>query len=146
MCRNRIPLACCFLLMAACTTVPTGPAVLALPGTDKSLEQFRADDVVCQQDALTGVGGRTAQEVADNSMARSAALGTVVGGAAGAALGGRGGAGFGAGAGLLMGGAAGTNAASMSAGERQRRYDVIYIQCMYGHGHRVPVVGAMPPP
>ena len=34
-----------------------------------------------------------------------------------------------------------SNAAGGSWSEQQRRYDFAYIQCMYVHGHRVPVPG-----
>ena len=34
------------LALGACTTLPTGPSILALPGTGKSFDQFRADDAV----------------------------------------------------------------------------------------------------
>jgi len=37
----------------ACTTVPKGPSKLALPGTGKNVDQFRADDADCRQYALS---------------------------------------------------------------------------------------------
>jgi hypothetical protein len=37
------------LLLIGCATVPSGPSVMVLPGTGKSLEQFQADDLVCRQ-------------------------------------------------------------------------------------------------
>ena len=36
------------LLLGACATAPTGPTVMVLPGRDKSLDQFRADDADCR--------------------------------------------------------------------------------------------------
>lgn len=40
------------LLLSACeSTPPTEPAVLALPGAGKSLEQFNADDLECRRHA-----------------------------------------------------------------------------------------------
>jgi hypothetical protein len=45
------------LLVSACaTTVPTEPAVIALPGSGKSFEQFNADDVNCRQHAGARAG------------------------------------------------------------------------------------------
>lgn len=59
-------------LLAGCATAPTGPHVLVLPGTDKSFDQFRADEQECRQYAhsqigtgtggLAGTGGRGAQQ------------------------------------------------------------------------------------
>lgn len=37
------------LFLGACTTVPLGPSVMALPGTGKTFEQFQVDDAVCRQ-------------------------------------------------------------------------------------------------
>lgn len=34
--------------LAGCATVPAGPSVLVLPGTGKSIEQFRTDDAACR--------------------------------------------------------------------------------------------------
>jgi len=43
-----LPLAA-LLGLSACTVMPTGPSVMALPGTGKSFDQFRADDYDCRQ-------------------------------------------------------------------------------------------------
>ena len=129
------------LLLGACVSVPSGPSVMVLPGTGKSFDQFRADDMDCRQFAYSQVGGTDANQVASDSVAKSAALGTVVGAAAGAALGGRSGAATGAGGGLLLGTAAGAGAAETSAYGLQRRYDYGFVQCMYAKGHKVPVSG-----
>jgi outer membrane lipoprotein SlyB len=131
------------LLLAACATVPEGPSVMALPGSGKGMDQFRADDAYCRDFALQMSGGKTANQNAADSGVRSAALGTVLGAAAGAAIGGERGAGVGAGTGLLMGGLAGTEAGERSSYGTQRRYDNAYIQCMYEKGDRVPVSGRM---
>lgn len=129
------------LTVAGCTTMPTGPSVMVLPGSGKSFDQFRADDWECRNYALGSVGGRTAGQVAQESGVKSAVVGTAIGAAAGAALGGHEGAGVGAGTGLLIGGLAGTEAAQASGYGLQRRYDVAYVQCMYSKGHQVPVSG-----
>jgi LDH2 family malate/lactate/ureidoglycolate dehydrogenase len=131
------------LMLGACTTIPTGPSVMAMPGTGKSFDQFRADDADCRQFAYSQVGGATANDAAVDSGVKSAAVGTVVGALAGAAIGGHRGAGVGAGVGLLAGSAAGANASQASAYGSQHRYDNAYVQCMYAKGDRVPVSGRM---
>lgn len=133
------------LILGACTTMPTGPSVMVMPGTDKNFDQFRADDAVCRQYALEQVGGATPNQVAVDSGVLSAAVGTAVGAVAGAAAGGHEGAGVGAGMGLLVGTLAGTGAGESSAYGTQRRYDNAFIQCMYAKGHRVPVSGQLMP-
>lgn len=129
------------VLLAACTTMPDGPGVMVLPGSSKSFEQFRSDDMECRNHALKSVGGTTAGQAATQSGVRSAVVGTVIGAAAGAAIGGQDGAAVGAGSGLLIGGLAGTETARVSGYTLQRRYDVAYVQCMYAKGHQVPVSG-----
>ena len=131
------------LLAAACTTMPTGPTVMVLPGTGKSFDQFRADDMVCRNYAFESVGGVTASQAATQSGVSSAVVGTVIGAAAGAAMGGHEGAGVGAGTGLLVGGLAGTGTAQASGYDLQYRYDHGYIQCMYAKGHQVPISGSI---
>lgn len=131
------------LMVGACTTVPSGPGVLVLPGTGKNFDQFRADDFDCRQFASAQVGGTTSSQAASDSGVKSAAVGTVVGAAAGAAIDGGRGAAVGAGAGLAVGALAGTGAAESSAYNSQRRYDYGYIQCMYAKGHKVPVSGRL---
>ena len=133
------------LLLGACTTIPTGPSVMVMPGSGKNFDQFRNDDAVCRQFALGQIGGASANDAAVASGMKSAAAGAAVGALAGAAMGGRDGAGVGAGVGLLAGSAAGSNAAQASGYGAQRRYDNAYIQCMYAKGERVPVSGRMAP-
>lgn len=127
------------VLLAACTTIPEGPGVTALPGRGKATQQFHADDVYCRQMALQQSGGRSANDAAVDSGVRSAALGTLLGAAAGTLIGGQHGTEAGAGAGLVFGALAGTGAADHAAYTTQQRYDVVYAQCMYDSGHRVPV-------
>jgi hypothetical protein len=132
--------------LSGCVSVPTGPSVLVLPGTGKSFDHFQADDVGCRQLALQQTGGQTPQQAANNSAVASAAVGTVAGAAIGAAVGGGSGAAVGAGTGLLVGGAVGADAAGASAYATQQRYDLAYMQCMYGKGNKVPVVAGFTPP
>ncbi len=128
-------------LLGACATVPSGPSVMALPGTGRTFDQFRADDAACRQYAWQQIGGEAAGQTAANSAVSSAAVGTAIGAVAGAAIGGRDGAAFGAGTGLLFGSAAGAGSSQAYSYDAQRRYDHAYIQCMYASGHRVPVSG-----
>jgi hypothetical protein len=81
------------LLLSACSTMPSGPSVLALPGTGKDFNQFHKDDLMCRQLAYTQIA--TAQEE------------------------------------------------PASKEEGQQYYDIVYIQCMYGKGDRVPVPGEL---
>jgi len=137
--------------LSACATVPTGPSVMALPGTGKTFDQFRADDATCRQFAYEQVGGVTGQQAAQKSAVSSAVIGTALGAAAGAAIGsasGQMGAGaaIGAGTGLLVGSAAGSSYASGSYYAAQQRYDYAYMQCMYAKGNRIPVYGTFTSP
>lgn len=95
-----LPSLAALLILSACATAPaavTGPTVAVLPGNGKSFDQFRADDIGCQQYARAQADGTTPDQ----------------------------------------GGAAQTSA------DKQRRYDLSYIQCMYARDHRVPVLGRM---
>jgi hypothetical protein len=129
------------LFLAACASVPNGPSAMALPGTGKSFDEFRADDASCRQFAHEQIGGTTANQASDDSFAKSAVVGTALGTAVGAAAGGGRGAGAGAATGLLVGSMIGVDEANASSYGTQRRYDNAYIQCMYASGHRVPVSG-----
>jgi len=138
----RTPLVLFTLFLAGCVTYPSGPSIMALPGSHMSFDQFRADDAACRAYASQGIGGQDAQQAAQQSGVSSAALGTAVGAIAGAAIGGDShGAAVGAGTGLLFGTLAGTGAADTSSWMLQQRYDAGYVQCMYAKGHKVPVSG-----
>lgn len=144
------------LLLGACATAPSGPSVLVLPGSAKTFDQFRADDIECRQYASFQVNGTTPDQAGTDAGVKSAAIGTAVGAAAGGLIGGHDGAAAGAGAGLIVGALAGTGAAQGSQRSAQQRYDFAFQQCMYAKGHKVPVEGyrlprgaaraAVPPP
>jgi len=137
------------LLGAGCASIPAGPSTLALPGTGRTYEQFRADDALCRREASLQADSAGAKRAAQDGVAAGAIAGAAIGGLAGAAFGGSQGAGVGAGTGLLVGAAAGSSAAGAYGWAAQRRYDDVYVQCMYARGHRVPVfAGAWrsPPP
>ena len=127
------------LFLAGCATAPTGPAVMVLPGSGKSFDQFRFDDHECRQYASLQVGGANANQAATESGVKSAVVGTAVGAAAGGLIGGNAGAGVGAGIGLVGGALAGTGAANASGRTLQQRYDFGYQQCMYAKGHKIPM-------
>ena len=132
--------------LAGCTTIPTGPSRMALPGTGKDFDQFRIDDAECRQYAQQA-SGATATAVQENAAVKSAVVGTVIGAAAGAAIGGSShSAGVGAGVGLLIGALTGAAAGEQSGNAVQRRYDNGYSQCMYAKGHRVAMPGLAPRP
>ncbi|CDY77396.1 FIG00453185: hypothetical protein [Caballeronia glathei] len=143
MIHSRLVLLAALSCLSACAVVPTGPTVMALPGTGKTFDQFRADDGACRQFAFQQAGGVSANQASTASALGSAAVGTALGAAAGAAFNGGTGAAVGAGAGLLAGSVVGLGAAQGSGYEVQRRYDYAYIQCMYAAGDRVPVSGRM---
>jgi outer membrane lipoprotein SlyB len=130
------------VLLSACVSIPSGPSITSLPGTGKSFDQFRADDLECRQYAGNTVGGTSPAEAQADSAVKSGAVGAVVGGLAGAAIGGHEGAGAGAGVGLLVGAMAGSQAANTSGYNVQQRYDSAYVQCMYARGNRVPMATA----
>ncbi len=127
------------LALAGCTTLPSGPGVMVLPGTGKSFDEFRANEFECRQYASAQIGGTLPNDVATENAVRSAAIGTALGALVGAAFGGQQGAAVGAGTGLLFGAAAG--AGDYSGRDLQQRYDIAYTQCMYARGNRVPVSG-----
>ncbi len=133
----RLALLGAALLGAGCASIPTGPSVMALPGSTKNFDQFRADDWDCRNFAHAQAGS-TPNQAATDSGVRSAVTGTALGAVAGAAISGSSGAAVGAGAGLLLGALAGTAYADGSAYHVQGRYDQGYTQCMYAKGHKVP--------
>ena len=139
------------LLLAGCVVMPTAPSIVAMPGSQKSLDQFRADEDACRGYTQAAVGG-AGQAVANNTAVNAAAataFGAAVGAIIGSATGQAGpGAAIGAGTGLLFGGAANANYAGYSSYQLQRQYDATYLQCMYARGNRVPArfVYRGPPP
>jgi hypothetical protein len=133
-------------MLGACTVMPTGPSVMALPGSRKSVDQYQADVAACQQvaDAVLAANSAGAAAAADSNAASTAAAGALFGAATGAIIGAATGqasqgAAIGAGTGLLFGGIAGSSYTSMSSYQLQRGYDRVYLQCMYARGNRVPM-------
>jgi hypothetical protein len=143
--RSAMILAAASAMLGACTVMPAGPSVMALPGSSKSVGQYQVDAAECRQyaDAVIAASGGGTAAAADNSAASTAAAGAVLGAATGAIIGsatgnaGQGAA-IGAGTGLLFGAAAGSPYTAMSSWQLQRGYDSAYLQCMYARGNRVP--------
>lgn len=140
------------LALGACAVAPPpGPTVMALPAQGKDFATFQQDDATCRQYASAQSGGTSPGQAANNSLATSAAVGTVLGAAAGAAIGAAAGnpaagAAIGAGSGLFLGGASGLGAAGYSAAAVQQQYDMSYVQCMSAKGESVPTALNAPPP
>lgn len=132
------------LALGACAVPPpAGPSVMAMPGRGKNFAEFQQDDAACRQFASQSIGNSSPGEAATNSAVASSVVGTLVGAGLGAGIGAAAGnpalgAAAGAGAGLLVGSAAGVNASEVSGAATQQRYDMSYLQCMYGHGDQVP--------
>jgi hypothetical protein len=131
------------IVLGGCVTIPTGPAVMVLPGSQKSFDQFRADEADCRQYAQAVLGGPNAGQSANDAAVANAVAGAALGAVAGAILGSvtghaGNGAAIGAGTGLLFGSAAGSNTAGYSSYALQRNFDVAYMQCMYARGNQVP--------
>ena len=127
------------LLVGCAVNPPSGPSVMALPGSGKNFDQFRYDDADCRNFATAQIGGAQAAQAATDSNVNQAVAGTLLGALAGAAIGGHEGAGAGAGLGLLVGSANGAEQSRRSGYGSQKRYDNAYVQCMYAKGQRVPV-------
>ena len=147
---SRASMVALAVALAACSTpLPVGPSVMVLPGRNVDFEQFQADEYQCRgwADQQVGIAPRSAgQEAAAEHAIGGAAIGSAAGAAIGAASGAAGaGAAIGAGSGLLLGSAIGGSAAYEQRWAVQQRYDIAYMQCMYSHGHQIPVArGSVP--
>src|SRR5579871_4950605 len=129
-------------LLAGCVTQPMGPMIPVMPGPNKSIEAFQADETACEQYASQRVAGQA--EAANNTAIGEAVLGTALGAGLGAAIGGGRGAAIGAASGAVVGTAVGANSSGWAQMSLQQRYDISYAQCMYARGNQVP--GFSPPP
>ena len=128
-----------FLLSSCAATMPSGPSVLALPGTGKSFDQFRADEQECRGQAYAQIGGKNAEQAASDAASRTALIGTAIGAAMGGLFGGAEGAAVGAAFGLAGGAIVGSDVSYATGSSLQRRYDHAFTLCMYEKGHKVPV-------
>lgn len=73
-------------LLTACVSMPTGPSVVVLPGSNKNFNQFRYDDDQCRHFAYEQMSGVTPNKASISSGATSAAIGAALGATAGASL------------------------------------------------------------
>jgi len=127
------------LTLAGCATLPAGPSLQALPGSQKSQDQFTADNSRCLGFAYDFVAGRTPSVAANQSVAAGAAAGTAIGAVTGAVVDGSSGAVAGAGLGLVLGALVGSSEAQGAWSGSQQNFDRAYYACMYALGHKVPV-------
>jgi hypothetical protein len=59
------------MVLAGCATVPKCPSVMALPGPEKSFEQFQADDAICRQWAAQQIGLSPQETINQNTASTS---------------------------------------------------------------------------
>jgi outer membrane lipoprotein SlyB len=121
------------LALAACATVPAGPSLSALRGSQRTNEQFVADDARCRAVVVERLAATTT--TTNQNVGASAAAGTAIGAATGAVFDGGSGAAVGAVVGMALGAIAGSSASATT----QQQYDAAYFACMYALGHKVPV-------
>lgn len=147
---------CLAVSVAGCVAPPPpGPSVMAFPPPGKSYSAFQQDDGYCRQQAAYQTGGANPSVAAQQNGVGSALLGTGLGAAAGALFGaavGRPGIGaaLGAGTGLVAGTAVGAGNAQAAGMSVQHQINLVYAQCMLGHGDRVRgpggrIIGGPPP-
>lgn len=63
------------LVVGACTAMPSGPSVMVLPGSNKTLDRFLVDDHNCRQFALGQVGGVSSHQASNTAVVSSSAVG-----------------------------------------------------------------------
>jgi outer membrane lipoprotein SlyB len=134
--RTIVATAAAAALLAGCVTQPMGPTIPVMPGPNKSLEAFQADEATCEQYASHRVAGQA--EAANTTAVGEALLGTALGAGLGAAVGGGRGAEIGAASGAVVGTSVGANTSGWAQMSIQQRYDVSYAQCMETRGDHVP--------
>jgi outer membrane lipoprotein SlyB len=134
--RSIVATVACAALLSGCVTPPMGPTIPVMPGPNKSLEAFQADEADCEHYASQRVAGGA--EAANHTAIGEAILGTALGAGLGAAVGGGRGAEVGAASGAIVGTAVGANTSAWAQMSLQQRYDVSYAQCMSAKGDKVP--------
>ncbi len=142
--RHYLPLAG-LLLVAACSSTPTGPTIVVMPGDytvpsrkgvrhePKTLEQFAHEDGQCKHYAAAQVEGEAARQ---NWLQTAVPIGgTLLGAGLGAAAGGGKGAAIGAASGALGGSALSGMTSVSHQSSIQDRYNIGYAQCMQTYGN-----------
>jgi len=124
------------VVLTGCVTPPMGPTIPVMPGPNKSLAAFQADQSVCEGYANQQTAGGA--ESANNTAVAEGLLGTALGAGLGAAVGGGRGAAIGAASGAVVGTAVGANASANAQMSLQQRYDMAYAACMQTKGDQVP--------
>ncbi|HSQ71096.1 MAG TPA: hypothetical protein VLM87_01630 [Rubrivivax sp.] len=130
---------CTALSLVACATLPAGPSLQSLPGSQRTQDQFAADDARCRAFASDYLAGRMPTAAESQNVAAGAVTGTAIGAVTGAAIDGSAGAAAGAGLGLVLGALAGSTSAQAAWDGTQQQFDRAYYACMYSLGHKVPV-------
>ncbi|WP_109482537.1 hypothetical protein [Paraburkholderia sp. C35] len=139
--RNKIA-AVALVALSACSVAPSGPSVMAMPGSGKTFDAFKVDNQACRDWAAQQSGGDSANTQSTINAVGPAVIGAGLGAATGAATSPRHaakGASVGAGLGLLAGAILGTNVAGSNSNTAQSRYDMAYVQCMSAKGNQVPM-------
>jgi hypothetical protein len=131
-------------VLSGCVSPPMGPTIPVMPGQNKSLQAFQADETTCEGYASQRVAGGA--EAANNTAIGEGILGTALGAGLGAAVGGGRGAAIGAASGAIVGTGVGANTSAGAQMSLQRRYDIAYAQCMQTRGDKVPHPHRMYPP
>ncbi|HED1713919.1 TPA: glycine zipper family protein [Klebsiella variicola] len=131
------------IALTGCVSAPEAPTVMVLPGSGKTYETFQHDDVLCRNTAGRSLNGEV--HSANNNGMTTAATGTAIGAAAGALIGSAGGPrgtvdglAVGAASGLLLGSAVAGGGLGQTQSAMQDQYNVVYVQCMYAKGHKIP--------
>jgi len=128
--------------LAACVQPPVAPMIPVAPGPNKSFDAFAADQAFCQNYASAQTAPAVA--AANNQALGGALLTTALGAGIGAAVGGGRAAGIGAASGAGLGTLVGAGNSGFAQMSVQQQYDILYGQCMAGHGNSVPALSAPP--
>ena len=62
---KRVGVIAAAVVLAGCASAPTGPSVMVLPGSGKTMEQFQGDDARCRQVAAGELAAVASGNVSD---------------------------------------------------------------------------------
>ncbi|MDR2195355.1 MAG: lipoprotein [Gallionellaceae bacterium] len=125
-----IALSIAALLAGCASSAPSGPSVVMVPGANKPLEVFTAEDNECRQYAQKTAGDKSSFSMP--AMTIGTSFGSIGGGH-----------------GSVSGGGVGVTTSTpgdTSGAENQRNYDIAYQQCMYSKGNQAPQAANTAPP